>query len=85
MADPIAGGVYYVRDRDLTLPPNDMRLYHDERRPVVVISGPETNSDPTWRFVLVAPVSSSTSHKTRFCVKLVAKEANLPKKGARDA
>jgi len=81
MAEPVAGAVYYVRDRDLTLPPNDDRQYHDERRPVLIISGPETNSDVTWGFVLVAPISSSTSHKTRFCVRLGAGAANLPKKG----
>jgi hypothetical protein len=61
MAEPVAGAVYYVRDRGLTLPPNEDRAYHDERRPVLVISGPETNSDTSWNFVLVAPISSSTS------------------------
>jgi mRNA-degrading endonuclease toxin of MazEF toxin-antitoxin module len=81
MAEPVAGAVYYVRDRDLTLPPDEDRVYHDERRPVLVISGPETNSDISWNFVLVAPISSSTSHKTRFCVLLGAGAANLPKKG----
>jgi mRNA-degrading endonuclease toxin of MazEF toxin-antitoxin module len=81
MTEPIAGAVYYVRDRDLTLPPNQDRQYHDERRPVLVISGPETNSDPSWGFVLVAPISSSTSLKTRFCVLLGAGAANLSKKG----
>jgi mRNA-degrading endonuclease toxin of MazEF toxin-antitoxin module len=70
MAEPVAGAVYYVRDRDLTLPPNDHCQYHDERRPVLVISGPETNSDASWGFVLGVPISSSTSHKTRFCVRL---------------
>ncbi|MCA1673501.1 MAG: type II toxin-antitoxin system PemK/MazF family toxin, partial [Actinobacteria bacterium] len=81
MAEPIAGAVYYGRDRDLTLPPNDDRQYHDQRRPVSVISGSETNSDASWGFVLMALISSSTSHKTRFCVRLAAGAANLPKKG----
>ena len=81
MSDPVIGGVYYVADQALTLPPNDRRELHAERRPVLVISGPKTNSDATWRFVLVAPISSSTSHRTRFCVQLGAGVANLSKKG----
>lgn len=46
MAEPIAGAVYYVRDRDLTLPPNEDRHYHDERRPVLVISGSRNQLRP---------------------------------------
>lgn len=40
-----------------------------------MVSGSETNSDRTWPFVLVCPLSSSTHHKTRYCVKLSASEA----------
>jgi mRNA-degrading endonuclease toxin of MazEF toxin-antitoxin module len=77
----INGGVYYVDDSVISLPPNDDRMYHNERRPVVVLSGPDTNSDDAWRTVLVAPISSSTSRKTRYCVRLAASEGGLAKKG----
>ncbi|WP_433083801.1 type II toxin-antitoxin system PemK/MazF family toxin [Dactylosporangium sp. CA-052675] len=68
-----------MSDAALTLPPNDDRQLHP-RRMVVVLSGPDTNSDPTWRFVSVAPLSSESSRKTRFCVRIPAGEANVTKK-----
>jgi len=76
----VNGGVYYVKDAVISLPPNDARIYHEERRPVVVLSGPDTNSDRAWRMVLVAPISSSTSLKTSHCVRLSAGEGGLTKK-----
>ncbi|QSB13959.1 type II toxin-antitoxin system PemK/MazF family toxin [Natronosporangium hydrolyticum] len=76
----INGGVYYVKDNVISLPPNDQREYHEQRRPVVILSGPDTNSDKDWRVVLVAPISSSTSLKTSYCVKVNAGEANMSKK-----
>ncbi|MFV2105885.1 type II toxin-antitoxin system PemK/MazF family toxin [Micromonospora sp. LOL_015] len=76
----INGGVYYVKDLAISLPPNDGRNYHDERRPVVVLSGPNTNSVAGWPTVLVAPISTSTTLKTEYCVKLRASEGGLPKK-----
>ncbi|MFI6758977.1 type II toxin-antitoxin system PemK/MazF family toxin [Micromonospora sp. NPDC050417] len=76
----INGGIYYVKDSVITLPSNDDRQYHEERRPVVVLSGPNTNSFGGWRTVLVAPISSSTSLKTSYCVKLSAGEGGLSKK-----
>lgn len=76
----INGGVYYVKDPVISLPPNDDRSIHEERRPVVVLSGPNTNSFAGWRTVLVAPISSSTSLKTQYCVKLSAGEGGLTKK-----
>lgn len=75
----INGGIYFVKDSAISLPPNDDRSYH-ERRPVVVLSGPDTNSFAGWRTVLVAPVSTSTSLKTTYCVKLAAGEGGLNKK-----
>lgn len=79
MVTVTAGGVYVVRDRSLSLPPNHDRTVH-EHRPVVVISGPNTNSDLVWRTVLVVPTSSSTTLRTRFCVKLSAGDGNLDRK-----
>ncbi|MDG4763624.1 type II toxin-antitoxin system PemK/MazF family toxin [Solwaraspora sp. WMMD406] len=76
----INGGIYYVKDKAISLPPNDGRNYHDERRPVVVLSGPDTNSLAGWPTVLVAPISTSPKLKTQYCVKLGASEGGLPKK-----
>lgn len=75
----VYGGLYWVSDAALSLPPNDDRHLHD-RRPVLVISGPETNSDPLWPVVLIMPLSSETGRKTKFCVKVPAFEGNLEKK-----
>jgi mRNA-degrading endonuclease toxin of MazEF toxin-antitoxin module len=73
------GGVYWVDDRTLTLPPNDIRDYHD-RRPVVVLSSDVTNVDSAWKTVLIVPTSSSTKLWTRYCVKLGMGVANLDRK-----
>jgi len=54
---------------------------------VVVVSDQNqrhgTNAeDPSiWPSVLIVPISSKTSMKTQFCVKIAAREANLPRKG----
>lgn len=77
---PRPGGVYLVADRDLSLPPKDDRLVHEERRPVVVLSGLSTNGDTSWPVVLVVPLSTSTSRRTRFCVKIGAGEGNVTKR-----
>jgi hypothetical protein len=42
----IIGGLYLVADSKLTLPPEDEREIHDERRRFLVLSGSETNSEP---------------------------------------
>lgn len=76
----VNGGVYYVKDPAISLPPNQGREFHDQRRPVVVLSGPATNSNGGWPIVLVAPISSSTSLKTSYCVRLAAGEAGVTKK-----
>jgi len=75
----LLGGVYWVADKQLTLPPDDDRQFH-ARRGVVILSGPETNSDPNWPVVLVVPLSSESTRKTRFCVKIPAGEGNVDKK-----
>lgn len=80
----LAGSVYYVDDERLTLPEAAARQVHLERRPVVVISDQNevhgTNQAAEWPSILAVPVSSSTTYKTRFDVKLGAGEGNLPKK-----
>jgi mRNA-degrading endonuclease toxin of MazEF toxin-antitoxin module len=77
---PRLGDVYLVSDDALSLPPIDDCKVHRERRPVVVLSGETTNSDPAWLTVLVVPLSSSTTRKTRYCVKLGVGDGNLTKK-----
>jgi len=42
---PIVGGVYYVEDSELVLLPAAERDTHETRRPVLVVSGVETNDD----------------------------------------
>lgn len=76
---PVIGGVYWVKDRDLTLPPDNSRSFYPNRT-VLVLSGPGSNGDPAWMFVLVAPISSETTRKTRYCVKLAQGEGNVSKK-----
>ena len=75
-----AGGVYFVKDELITLLPEEDREAHEERRPVVVLSGSKTNDDAVWRTVLCCPISGSTSRKTAYCVALAYGEANMTKK-----
>jgi len=76
----VIGGIYYVDESRLTLLPAEQRLVHETRRPVVVLSGSDTNSDPNWSFVLCCPISGSTTSRTRFCVKLAAGDGGVVKK-----
>jgi len=75
----VQGGIYWVNDRALTMPPNDDRKTYP-RRPVVVLTGPDTNSLTGWPFVLVAPISSESKRKTMYCVKVSAGEGNVATK-----
>lgn len=76
----IIGGVYLVQDERLRLIPEEERVTHDTRRPVVVVTGPVTNGDPAWQFVLACPISGSTSRRTRFDVQLAAGQGGVTKK-----
>ncbi|WP_436762857.1 type II toxin-antitoxin system PemK/MazF family toxin [Streptosporangium sp. V21-05] len=76
----LAGGVYLVSDKSLRLVPEEERVVHDERRPVAVVTGTESNGDPEWPFVLVCPVSGSTSRRTRFDVQLAKGQGGAIKK-----
>lgn len=75
----IIGGVYLVKDSAIRLPPDQEREPHAQRRPVVVLTGPNSNSNTGWPIVLAAPVSTSTTRKTSFCVKLAVGEGGVPK------
>ncbi|GIH98760.1 type II toxin-antitoxin system PemK/MazF family toxin [Planobispora takensis] len=76
----MAGGVHLVSDKALRLIPEEERVVHDERRPVVVVTGTETNGDPAWPFVLICPISGSTSRRTRFDVQLAKGQGGAVKK-----
>ncbi|MFI6458095.1 type II toxin-antitoxin system PemK/MazF family toxin [Streptosporangium amethystogenes] len=76
----LAGGVYLVSDKSLRLIPEEDRVVHDERRPVVVVTGTESNGDPDWPFVLACPISGSTSRRTRFDVQLARGQGGAVKK-----
>ncbi len=80
MASFILGGIYYVLDTQIRLPPDGEREIHDSRRPFVVLSTSLKNNDPGWPVVLGCPISSSTKFYTEFCVKLGAGQAGMPKK-----
>lgn len=77
---PVLGGIYLVEDEELQLPPEGKRLVHRERRPFLVLSGPETNRNDSWPLVLGCPLSSQTSWKTVFCVRISANEFGMSKK-----
>ncbi|MFI6510174.1 type II toxin-antitoxin system PemK/MazF family toxin [Streptosporangium sp. NPDC050855] len=81
MTPPIRkGGVYWVSDGSLRLPPEDKREIKP-KRPIIVVSGDGTNGDDNWPTALVIPISTSTTSKTEFCLLLGASVANLPRKG----
>ena len=73
------GGIYLVADEPLVMPPHARRTIHTTRRPVVVLSGDNSNSDPDWEFVLVAPLSTTPHFKTKFCVAIPKGEGNVSK------
>ncbi|MFC0864275.1 type II toxin-antitoxin system PemK/MazF family toxin [Sphaerimonospora cavernae] len=73
------GGVYYVSDRSLTMPPNDKRNYHP-KRPVIVLSNDANNEQADWPFVYVVPTSTATTLRTEYCVKIAQGFGNLPSK-----
>jgi mRNA-degrading endonuclease toxin of MazEF toxin-antitoxin module len=75
------GGVYNIADESVVLLPKALRkIIHRERRYFVVLSGDQTNSDKNWFVVAGCPISSSTTQRTRFDVKLAQGEGNVPKK-----
>ncbi|GGP01382.1 type II toxin-antitoxin system PemK/MazF family toxin [Nonomuraea glycinis] len=51
------------------------------KRPVIVVSGDETNENPAWPIIFVVPISTSPTLKTPFRLQLGAGVGNLPSKG----
>lgn len=73
------GGIYLVKEDAFTLPPEHLRIAHRERRPFLVLGG-DTNSEFAWPIVSGCPISSSTSFRTRFDIKLSCGEGGVSKK-----
>lgn len=68
-------------DVGLTLPPESVRGdAHKTARPFLVISADTKNLDPNWPTVVGFPLSTSTTFRTQFDVKLAAGDGNVPKK-----
>lgn len=80
MPPVIVGGLYLVADHKIALPPDEERVFHQERRRFVVLTSADTNDAPEWPTVLGAPLSASTRYRTRFDVKIAAGEAGTTKK-----
>lgn len=77
----VRGGIYNVPDVGLTLPPESTRGdAHKTARPFLVMSADAKNVDPNWPTVVGCPLSTSTTYKTQFDVKLAAGAGNVPKK-----
>lgn len=55
----LIGGVYWVMDSLLDLVPGEVVRNLHPRRPVVVVSGPGSNSDPKWSHVLVVQLDDA--------------------------
>ncbi|MEO7897019.1 MAG: type II toxin-antitoxin system PemK/MazF family toxin, partial [Pseudolysinimonas sp.] len=74
------GGIYFVADSEITLPPEKGREVHDAGRRFLVLSGRETNNRQSWPLVIGCPISGSTSFRTEFDVLLGAGEFGTIKK-----
>ena len=72
------GAVYLVNDKELLLVSDDpeKRKFH-EQRTVVVVSSQTVAADPTWKWILVCPTTTSEVHKTRYDVLAVAGSGGL--------
>lgn len=75
------GMIFNVSDGKLTLPPEHLRgQAHESSRPFVILSNNTKNVDPSFPIVMGCPISSSTTYRTQYDVKLSAGEGNLRKK-----
>ena len=80
MSVPIRrGGVYWVDDRVVGLPPTetDKRNFHP-RRPFLVVSNDDRNCEDDWPMVLGYPISTADHFRSEFDVPLPKGAANLP-------
>lgn len=75
---PVLGGVYYVSDVALSMPPNNDRNYHNKRT-VLVVSGTAVNRDASRPSVTVAPISGSQRWRSPDCVRLQLGDGGVTK------
>ena len=80
MPEVRTGDVYLVRDERISLLPDSDRNIHSERRPFVILSNNQKNSQQNWPVVLGCPISSSTKYRTEYDFKLGHGEAGVTKK-----
>lgn len=73
------GGLYWVPDTAVTLPPQTLkdRNVHP-RRPFLVISNDTVNTSEQWPIVLGFPLTTSHEYATSFCVRLEKGSCALP-------
>ena len=76
----VAGGIYLVSDRAISMPPEETRNLHQTRRSFLVLSGTDSNADTKWPIVFGCPLSTATGFVSRYDVKLPAGEGNVNKK-----
>ena len=74
---PVHGGVYWVDDARVTMPPWLPARRLKTPRPVIVVSGSTFNFDDSWQFVLVVPTSTEPEMVSRFCVDLRPAESGM--------
>ncbi|WP_035002104.1 MULTISPECIES: type II toxin-antitoxin system PemK/MazF family toxin [Corynebacterium] len=75
------GDIFMIPDEDLTLPPESLRGEpHLEHRPFLILSNDNSNLDPNFLVVMGCPISSSTSFRTGFDVKLSRGQGGVTKK-----
>jgi len=81
-----AGSIYYISDVHLKFPGDtSARTYHPQRSVLIVSDqnarhGTNARSSHDWPSVLIVPLSSSTTGRTRFDVQFGAGVGNLEKK-----
>ncbi len=73
------GCLYYVSDEKIVFVSNGKRTWHDTRRPVLVVSRDNVNSDTSNEAIFVCPISSG-GNPSGFDVKIAAYEGGLRKK-----
>ncbi|MCI1018192.1 type II toxin-antitoxin system PemK/MazF family toxin [Microbacterium sp. C5A9] len=73
------GGLYWVPDSAVALPPQKPNRVMHPKRPFLVFSNDSVNTDDEWPLVLGFPVTTSHEFATRFCVNLPKGTCPLPK------
>lgn len=73
------GHVYWVPDAEIDLPPEQNRSQHP-RRPVIVLTSDQKNTDSDWPIVVVCPLSSG-AQASEYDVRISANAGGLSSRG----